>query len=194
MDFAVNRVDSGKADNSYELYNAGGTLLASATPEQEGATNELSQRVRFVRADSVVEATLDLPLAGLKGDTKDTQHAGYVLIVDHAVYAILNEYYLPPPSAGEPHPWYYVLEADDRRWLVWRKRTEALFALYDEVPPVLSMVDPLADIDLPEPIGRVRIWEPDTADYDFTIDLAPDLMRHSDLVALALVFLIDRQT
>jgi hypothetical protein len=193
MDFGVKRLPADEnGARRYHLYDRSGRLMLVAEQGTPWMAGDVPQRVRFAYPDGRTAATLDLPRSATRIGDKGARQMGYVLVVNHAVYAILNEYEWPPLATGESQPRYYILEVDGKLWLAQQHGPAPLFMLYDQVPPTLSNYGTSPDDNLPEPIGRIRLLAPDTAEYDFLIDLPPDQMEHTDLMALTLAFLIDR--
>jgi hypothetical protein len=194
MDFGVKRLPADENDaRRYHLYDRSGRLVLVAEQGTPWMADDVPQRVRFAYSDGRTMATLDLPRSATRVGDKGARQIGYVLVVNHAVYAILNEYEWPPLATGAEQPRYYIIEVEGKLWLAQQHGSDPIFMLYDEVPPTLSTYGLSADDNLPDPIGRIRLLAPDTAEYDFRIDLPPDQMQHADLMVLTLAVLIDRK-
>jgi hypothetical protein len=149
------------------------------------------KQVRFAQPDGRQITSLDLSLERKKDTKKDALHAAYPLVLEHAVYAILNEY-LPSPAEGKQVELpYYILEVEGDLWLARGQRdAEPYYHLYDQIPATMTTFLSLASTDLPEPFGAIH--RVDLSDYDYIVDLDPSRLQHAGLIALALVFLVDR--
>jgi hypothetical protein len=116
------------------------------------------------------------------------QSTDYAIVMNHAVYAILSEYHSHEEAAERI---YFVLRVADSAWLALQEDTnEPYFTLYDEVPASLTSrsMEPTYS-DLPDPIGEInrRVHQ-----YDYTVSWQSEIIKHLDLLIMALVFLIDR--
>lgn len=196
MDFGVKRISSDGASRRYHLYNNQERLVMVADQGSPWLSANFPHRVQFSQPDGQVIATLDLPRVGRKEGGKGAQHVDYVVILNYAVYAIINEYRWTAVKGEKRQPPYYILEVDQKLWLAQPQGSDSLFLLYDEVPPKFAAHETLAVPDLLEANGRIQLLTPDTAEYTsayhFIVELSPDQMEHAGLVVLALIFLIDR--
>jgi hypothetical protein len=193
MDFAVKRlVDEHGGPARYHLFDRSHKLILVADAGTPWVAADARKQVRFAQPDGRQITTLDLSLERKKDPKKDAQHAAYPLVLEHAVYAIVNEY-VPLPAEGKKPPLpYYILEVEGDLWLVRGERgVDPYYSLYDQIPTTMTTFQSLAIADLPERFGAIH--EVDLADYNYTIDLDPGRLQNTGLIVLALVFLIDRE-
>lgn len=186
MDFGIKRLptvqDSGRR---YHLFDGKGKLRLVADYASPWLPANERNRVRFARSGGQLVALLDLPVG--EGRVRNGRiHTSYALILDHAVYAIVNQY---RAEHGQKPP-FFTIEADGVTWLAWSKPdSEVLLMLYKEIPANLMIVnDPLASEQL-DPIGRV---DRSAAEYDFSVMLPVHPFHHADVIVLALIFLLDQ--
>ncbi len=188
MNFSVQRLHTEEdSARRYHLFNGRGKLTLVAdygSPWLRGA-EDAQRQVRFAWSSGELVATLDLPEKGER-QADDLVHTSYALILDHAVYAIINAY----QAGNEPDTTpYFTIEVEGMVWLVWGKeQDDALFTLYDQVPSNLAVSDNPLESGLIEPIGRIHRTQ---GDYDLTITLPDQRLHEAALLALALLFLID---
>ncbi|MCP4424237.1 MAG: hypothetical protein GY803_07095 [Chloroflexi bacterium] len=88
--------ESGKR---YHLFDGKGKLALVADHGSSWMPEETRQTVRFVNLGAQVLATLDFPGGG--GKLRNGRfHTNHALILDHAVYAIINKYWEEGQFAG----------------------------------------------------------------------------------------------
>lgn len=186
MNFGIKRLYAEQVSGQrYHLFDGKGRLQLVADYASPWLPADEGNRVRFARSGGQVVASLDLPEG--KGRVRNGRvHTSYALILNHAVYAILNKYQEEHGSASP----FFTIEADGVTWLAWNETNSdaALLTLYKEIPANLMVVnDPLESAQL-DPIGSVTEA---TGDYDFGVTLPVHPFHHADLIILALVFLSD---
>ncbi len=143
------------------------------------------QHVRFALPSGDTVATMDLTWAPKPG-RNGRQHIAYAIIVDHAVYAIINKYWNTKKANAQP---YYVVEVAETLWLVLGKESDHQhFSLYGEVPSDLMIYDEPHQAELPDPIGYLYAG---LGEYDFNIVMPTYQITYPALVSLALIFLVD---
>lgn len=197
MDFGIRRLNLGGTAGAtpYHLYERDDRLILVADTGTPWIVSDARQHVRFALPDGREVATLDLPWNGKAQAKKEARHNAYAIIQNHAVYAILNELSQPATGSNKPLP-YYIIEVEAEMWLAIGQRLEGGtfdYALYDQVPTGMNTAAGLVRDDLPDPIGTIQtrgiIGDPP---YDYTVNLILGRVTHTALIALALVFLIDR--
>ena len=186
MDFKIRRLhdelDSGRR---YHLFDGKDKLRLVADYASPWIPVDEQNRVRFARSSGQVMALLDLPEE--EGRVRNGRvHTSYALILDHAVYAILNQY--QAEDGGSPP--FFTIEADGVTWLAWSQPdSDILLTLYKEIPANLMVVsDPLESAPI-DPVGAVNRA---AGDCDFIVTLPVNPLHHADLITLALVFLFDQ--
>lgn len=186
MDFGIRRLQGEQdAGQRYHLFDGKDRLQLVADHGSPWLPADEQNRVRFARPGGQVVASLDLPKEE-KRVKNGRIHTSYALILEHAVYAILNKY---QDKQGKKRP-FFTVEADGVTWLAWSETgSNVLLALYKEVPANLMVVnDPLESGQL-DPVGAVSRAE---ERYDFSVTLPVHPFHHADLIILALVFLFDQ--
>ncbi|MCI0576715.1 MAG: hypothetical protein L0331_10970 [Chloroflexi bacterium] len=187
MNYGVRRLTAYDGVTRYHLFDDEHRLILVADRDSPWLSTEVHRFVCLARPDGAPVASLDLPWGSRYTSRLDVELTAYVLIREHAVYAIINEY--RRRGKGRPLP-YYILEVEEGLWLAMAHNpVEPAFTLYDEVPKDLEAYEALSEADLPPPIGRIA---PARGDYDITVDLATGRLEHADLVILSLVYLIDQ--
>jgi hypothetical protein len=186
MDFAIVRLhaepDYGRR---YHLFDGKGKLRLVADHASPWLPADEQNRVRFARSGGQLVASLDLPME--EGRVRNGRsHTSYALILDHAVYAILNQY---QEESGDKPP-FFTIEADGLIWLAWNEpQTANLLTLYSDVPANPMLINDPQDFTQQDPAGTV---EQTVGEYDFKVTLPVNPLHHADLILLALVFLADR--
>lgn len=185
MDFAIRRLsaerDSGRR---YHLFDGKGQLRLVADYASPWLPADEQNRVRFARSGGQLVASLDLPEE--RGRVRNGRsHTSYALILDHAVYAILNKY----QEEHSDKPPFFTIEADDLTWLAWPDpQAQSLLTFYSDVPAGLMLVNDPQDLAGRDPAGIV---DQAAGEYDFRVTLPVNPLHHVDLILLALVFLAD---
>jgi hypothetical protein len=194
MDFGIRRLPSEQdSGRRYHLFDGKGKLRLVADYASPWLPADEKNRVRFARSGGQVVASLELPEG--EGRVRNGPfdklrasriHTSYALILDHAVYAILNQY---REKQGDKPP-LFTIEADGVTWLAWgNPDSDLVLTFYKEIPANLMVVDdPLASANL-DPLGAVNRT---TEEYDFEVTLPIYPFHHADLIILTLVFLLDQ--
>ncbi len=148
-------------------------------------------KVRIGRPSGEVIASLEFP--GLESISKGGKpRISYALIYDHAVYAIITKYPWPEPKEPGALP-YFVLEAEEQKWLALGElqngRTPHVrFVLCDDMSDNLQIYARPFDECAADPGGQIDQAEDDKTEFKVTL---PDgRFRQSQIILLALVFLI----
>lgn len=186
MDFGVKRLHTGQeTGRRYHLFDAKGKLVLVADHGSPWLPTDAHRQVRLTRSGGQVVATFDLPEKA--GTAKNGRfQTSYALILDHAVYAIINEY---QEASGDKPP-YFTIEADGRECLLWRWSQASLsYNLYPEIPANLTIFDSPLESEILSVAGQIQHTD---GRYDFTVTLPNRQFRHAALIVLALVFLLDR--
>jgi hypothetical protein len=186
MDFRIVRLHADQeVGRRYHLFDGKGKLLLVADHANPWLPDDELNRVRFARSGGQVVGALDLPTG--KGMVRNGRvHTSYALILDHAVYAILNKY---QDEAGEQPP-FFTIEADGMIWLAWREPdSESFVALYNEVPSNLMIVSDPLESNLLDPVGTVSQTVGATT---FSVSLPINPFHHADIIMLALIFLLEQ--
>ncbi|MCA9929538.1 MAG: hypothetical protein KC419_13725 [Anaerolineales bacterium] len=186
MDFGIVRLSSEwPGAKLYHLYDKKGKLRVVADHGTPWLPVDPQQHVRFARPSGDLVATMDLTWLP-KQQRNGRHHVAYAIIIDHAVYAILNKYWDGNDNQAAP---YFVLEAGEELWLALDKPHEDRhYTLYDEVPSDLMITSDPQQSQLPEPIGYLYQG---LGEYDYNIVFPTEQLQHPALVSLALIFLID---
>ena len=186
MDFGIRRLhDEQGSGRHYHLFDAQDQLRLVADFASPWLPAGEADRVRFARSSGQLVASLDLPEE--EGKKRNGRvHTSYALILDHAVYAIINKY---QQTDNNKQP-FFTIEADGVTWLAWSNPdSDILLTLYKEVPANLMVVsDPFESAPI-DPVGAVKRA---AGDRDFVVTLPVNPLHHADLVTLALVFLFDQ--
>ena len=184
MDFGIKRLQSDiNLGRRYHLFDGKGKLLLVADHASPWLPLDELNRVRFARSGGQVVGALDLPL-GMGLLRNGRTHTSFALILDHAVYAILNKY---QGEAGDRPP-FFTIEADGMTWLAWSEpESESVLALYNEVPSNLMIVSDPVESALLDPVGTVG-----QAGDTFSVNLPINPFHHADIIMLALIFLLDQ--
>ncbi|MCB9419308.1 MAG: hypothetical protein H6667_05870 [Ardenticatenaceae bacterium] len=185
MEFEIRRLHAGLGSGRrYHLLDGKSRLQLVADYASPWLPADEANRVRFARSGGQVVASLDLPEG--EGRVRNGRiHTSHALIIDHAVYAIINKY---QDENGRKPP-FFTIEADGMTWLAWnRPDDDNLLTLYKEVPTNLMIVeDPLKSMPI-DPVGQVTRA---AQEHDFTVSIPVNPLHHADLIMLALVFLVD---
>jgi hypothetical protein len=188
MDFGIVRLHSDQEPGRrYQLFDGKDRLRLVADYASLWLPDAERNRVRLAKPSGQIIATLDLPVGDENGRVRNGRvHTSYALILDHAVYAILNQY---AAEDGDKPP-FFTIEADGMTWLAWNKpQSDILFSLYNEVPANLMVVsDPLES----SPIDPVGAAARGAEQYDFAVSLPINPFHHADIIILALIFLFDQ--
>lgn len=187
MDFGIKRLPFTAADDRrYHLYDQTGKLILVADSGSPWLRDRVGNHVRFATPSGVQMATLDLTYE-TKRQRNGRQHVAYAVIVDHAVFCIINKYWQDKTDAA-PRP-YFVLEVAELLWLVLQKPGDAPnFALFTGLPADLLVYNEPAVSDLPDPIGHIYH---DVGGYDYNLMMPAKGLGQPSLIALVLAFLID---
>ena len=187
MDYAVKRLHLGGENlPNYHLLDAEERLVLVAdqivAPELESR-----QQVRLGEADGRPVATIDLP----REEPEGAEETEYPIIQDYAVYAIITPH-RPGPGLRADDGLYLTVEVEGETWLVLPQREQpGCYSVYDETPSGVHTIPDVADLPLPEPVGRICY----TGDrFAYLIDLPPERLDNTKVLVLALVFLLDRLT
>lgn len=186
MDFGIKRLQSDEdLGRRYHLFDGKDRLLLVADYASPWLPEDELNRVRFARPSAQVVGSLDLP-AGEELVRNGRAHTSYALILDHAVYAILNKFH----TEASDRPPFFTIEADGMTWLAWSEpETEALLALYNEVPSNLMIVSDPLESALIDPVGTVSYVRSEAV---FSVTLPVNPFHHADIIMLALIFLLDQ--
>lgn len=147
---------------------------------------EYAGHVRFARPSGQPIASMDMNSAARKQryGRFQTSHA---MILDHAVYAILNKFWDDAPE-NETLP-YFVVEVADHAWLLLGKsEPEWQYKLYAAPSRSLAVMSQPDEADLPEPTGHVYAG---VGPYDYQVEFEETTFAQPALMALAAVFLIN---
>ena len=186
MDFGIKRLRAERdLGRRYHLFDGKGRLRLVADYASPWLPAEEGNRVRFARSGGQLVASLDLPEE--KGRVRNGRvHTSYALILDHAVYAILNQY----QDEHDSHPPFFTIEADGVTWLAWSEAdNNDLLSLYKEVPANLMVVNNPLDSAPLDPVGAVT--RP-ASEHDFVVTLPVNPFHHADIIVMALIFLFDQ--
>jgi hypothetical protein len=187
VDFNVKRLDTNEAlIQRYHLYDSQNKLTLVADYGSPWLPKNLRQRVRFARPDGGFVAALDLS-AAMRAKNRG-RHITYAIIINHAVYAIVNEHRPLPGNKDAPPLSHFVLEMEGMAWAAL-PQDPALFVLYDASPTSKSPAAQSPAAQSREPIGCIL---PTSGAYDFTVTLPAESLKKAALMALAITFLIDR--
>ena len=186
MDFGILRLPSGLPTiRRYHLFDKKGKMILVADHGTPWLPNDPQQHVRFALPSGDIVATMDLTWAA-KPERNGRQHIAYAIIVDHAVYAIINKYWHTKKANAQS---YFVVEVAETLWLVLGKESDNQhYSLYGEVPSDLMIYDEPQQADLPDPIGYLYA---DLGEFDFNIVMPTHQINYPALVSLALIFLVD---
>ena len=189
MDFLIERTASEADDYPvYTLLDAQGASLLRAERGQ-GALPEERRQMRLTRPGGRLVATIDLSQVESPAMAEE-KRTDYAIIHEFAVYAIVSVCRRPDADDNGASGVYFVLEVEGETWLALPHPEEAgCFALYDEVPAGLHTYDTLTELDLPASIGRICQQNEGSR---LTIRLAPRRLKRTDMVLLALGYLIDQ--
>lgn len=139
-----------------------------------------SSYVRF--ADRAGKPLGSMDMTPMEKNRNGRSHSAYALVVDHAVFAILNRY------QETPHPAYFVVESGESLWVALPTTDEAFqYNLYDEVPADLMTSEQPLQTQM-ESIGQIYQG---VGEYDYRIDMPLLGSQDPGLLALALAFLIN---
>lgn len=189
MKFRVRRLaGGGQNGRRYHLFGEDGRIALVADHGTPWLPAELDRHVYFARPDGDMMASMGLA-SHLSQSSSGRHYTSYGIIINHAVYAVINEY---DEIAGEEDAQVtrFTIEVEGRRWLVLEQANgECHFWLYDAAPAGLTTFDQPMETPLPEPVGQIY---PDTGEGDFTAGLPAGRLAHASLILLALIFLIDR--
>ena len=186
MDFGTLRLPADSPEiKRYHLFDKKGKMILVADHGTPWLPADPQKHVRFALPSGDVVATMDLTWAAKKG-RNGRQHTAYAIIVDHAVYAIINKYW--DANNDEVRP-YFVIEVVETLWLVLGKETEnSHYSIYGEVPPDLMILNEPNQSELPDPIGFLYAG---LGEYDFNIAMPTHQIDYPALVSMALIFLLD---
>lgn len=188
MEFRIKRVFvEGEPTRCYHLYNQQEKLILVADHNTPWLPEDSHHQVRFARADGELVASLDLPWQAdeHKRGMTFTRHA---IILDHAVYAILTMYW--DSEAPDKRP-YLVIEVEDHHWFVKCCHPDGHdYAIYEDVPTNLTIVDELLEEELPPVVGFLNAEE---NGREFDLSLPGNVIQKTAVIALALLFLLDRR-
>lgn len=186
MNFGIKRLYAEEGSGRrYHLFDGKGKLALVVDYGSPWLPVDSPRRVYLARSGGQVVATFDLAEGEGRG-RNGRSRTSYALIVDHAVYAILNEY---QETTGAEPP-FFTIEVDGVIWLAWSEtEDDALLTLYSDVPSNLMIVnDPFESGQL-NPVGvAYRV----TGEYDFTVTLSVNPLHRADLIALCLIFLFEQ--
>ena len=187
MRFGIRRLDAG-GDNGrrYHLFDEDGRVELVADYGSRWLAAEPDHHVRFARSSGDVVASMRLPRPLLPGHNRQ-RSVSYAVILNHAVYAIINAYNTSTKTKAALVT-HFTIEVEGRQWLVLEQtQGDPYFCLYDEASADLAIYDELLAAPLPEPIGQIY---QSAGEYDFMAEMEGQL-PHASLVLLALIFLID---
>ena len=189
MRFGIKRLDAGGQNGRrYHLFDEGGRLKVVVDHGSPWLAAEPDHPVRFARSSGDVVASMGLA-RHVSQSGSGQRYASYAIIVNHAVYAIINKHYDSTHVEGTSAT-HFTIEVEGMRWLALKQPArDAYICLYDEVPADLTVYDEPLEAPLPEPAGQVY---QSTGEYDFAAEAAAGRLTHTDLVLLALIFLIER--
>lgn len=184
FDFGVRRLPRIGQERRYHLFDDQGQLVLVGDYQTPWLENDPYHHLRLARPDGKLVATLDMTDAAQQG--RAGASGSYAIIYDYAVYGILNTF----RPGGQAAP-YFAIEVEGQRWLALAEEDDrAQYALYSRVPARLGRDAAPDPRQLGDPIGSLR---GDDAGYAYTLALPARSLRQRELLALALVFLIDRE-
>lgn len=185
MDFGIVRLSAEQGSGRrYHLFDGKGKLRLVADYASPWLPTDDGNRVRFAKPGGQVVASLDLPED--EGVVRNGRiHTSYALILDHAVYAILNKY----EEENSDKPPFFTIEADGMTWLAWNQpNADTWLDLYNEIPTNLMVVnDPIESAQI-TPVGALK---PADGKYNLAVTLPVNPFHHADVIILALIFLFD---
>jgi len=175
----------------YQLFSDSAKLLlvADVARYPEDASR---RRVRFVRPDGTLLATMELPPEG--EDTQVELNPDYAIIQDYAVYAIVSRRRFTADDEADAakvgRAAFYTLETEGDSWLVL-PATEAgnEFFLYGRFMDSVRAYDDLLENNLPPQIGH--IYPVEGEEHYLEVELTTRRWRQTTLVVLALTFLLE---
>lgn len=189
MEFRIKRVYAGdEPTRCYHLYNQQEKLILVADHDTPWLPEDSHHQVRFARADGELVASLDLPWQAdkHKSGMSFTRHA---IILDHAVYAIISVYWDKEINDKRP---YLVIEVEGHRWFAKCCHPDGYdYAIYENVPTNLTVVDELLEEELPPLVGYLNTV---VGGREFDLALPGKILQKTAVIALAILFLLDRQT
>lgn len=188
MDYGIKRVRTDwPTARCYHVYDNRNRLILVADHGTPWLQPDPQQQVRFALPSGEPQASMDLTWMA-KRSRNGRQHIAYAIILDHAVFAIINKYWEEAADTGVLP--YYVLEIADTLWLALAKPgADRHFAFYDEVPSDLMIYEQPQQSELPQPIGHIYHG---LGHYAYNVAMPVQQLRHPALVALAMAFLIDQ--
>jgi len=186
MDFGILRLPSDLPSvKRYHLFDKKGKMILVADHGTPWLLDDPQRHVRFALPSGDTMATMDLTWAA-KPKRNGRLHIAYAIILDHAVYAIINKYQNTKVENAIP---YYVIEVAETLWLVLGKKSDNQhYSVYGDVPSDLMIYDEPEQAKLPDPIGFLVAG---LDDYDFKIAIPTHQINYPALVSLALIFLVD---
>lgn len=184
--FHIQRMPPVASDRRYQLFNDQGELTLIADYGSPWLPRAVPNQVRFALCDGRAVATLDLP-QDFDERESSAAPASYAVIFDYAVHAIINEV-TPSSTRSLARGPFFTLEASGKVWFVLpRDGQQVGYMLYRSPGGYSRNLDPdLAGIS--NPIGSI---DPSAGRYDFLAQLPLGELEQSEIVVLALVFLID---
>ena len=189
MRFGIKRLGAGgRNGRRYHLFDEAGRIKVVADRGSPWLAAESNHHVRFARPSGDMVASMGLA-SHVSQSGSGHRYASYAIIVNHAVYAIINEYYDSTKTEGT-FATHFTVEVEGMQWLVLEQAEGDLyFRLYDQAPTDLTIYNEPIEARLPEPVGQIY-WS--NGEYDFTAEIAAGRLAQASLVLLALIFLIDR--
>ena len=189
MRFGIRRLDAGGQNGRrYHLFHEDGRIELVADQGSPWLPAEPDRHVRFARANGDIVASMVLPQRAARR-SNGQQSLSYVIILDHAVYAIINEHHGSTEAEGAPSP-YFIVEVEGMQWLGLKQPGQtACFSLYDAVPADLTIYDEPLEVPLPAPVGQITR---SAGEYDFTAEMPAGRLANAALILLALTFMIER--
>lgn len=187
MDFRISRLHADQDSARYHLFNEQNRLILVADHGSPWLPPDLRGNVRFARPNGELVAKLHLSQTAVKRNRR-RPYTDYAIILNHAVYAIIQEYHSPISTNEHLSFPYFILNVEGLKWLALKPDADSFFALYDRVPFWLGRATRAGQPDLPRPVGHIAQT---AVGYDFTITFSTARLNHSPLISLALIFLID---
>ena len=178
MVFYVKRLNlDPKSGLRYHLFDGKGIILLVTDPG-EGEQEKIYRQVRLSRPDGKVVAMLEMG----KGDPTP-KGLDYAIVYDDAVYAVIGKRSRPE------HPPYFILEAEQEKWLILpRPGFAQSYLIFDHVPAGFGRYRQDIELDNEQAIGQISLTG---GDYHYHINLNNRRLHQSPLVILTLIFLIN---
>lgn len=178
MVFYVKRLNlTAKSGPRYHLFDGKGIILLVTDPG-EGEPKRSYRQVRLARPDGKVVAMLEMGEGSLTPKGLD-----YAIVYDDAVYAVISKRFRPD------HPPYFVLEAEQEKWLILtRPELVQRYLIFDRVPAGFGHYRQDIEPNDDQAIGQIS---PTDGDYHYHITLNNRRFHQTPLLILTLISLIN---